>query len=261
MKLVIGWIYPKLMNVYGDRGNIIALTKRCEWRGIDVEIKYLDSPLSERELEECDLLMMGGAQDVQQKIVSQDLKKKKEYLAEKIEDGTPGIYVCGAYQFLGNYYKEADGTIIDGLGIFDLYTINPGKERLIGNIIADVNYVPTLNYVPTFHVGSSGQIAKLIGFENHGGRTYLGKNIKPLAKVIKGFGNNGEDGTEGAIYKNSIGTYMHGPMLPKNPKLADWLIQQALNKKYKTNVQLKALDDDLENKARAMIAKRLRVEI
>lgn len=247
MKLTIGWIYPKLMNVYGDRGNIIELTKRCEWRGIEVDLKYLDAPLSEIDLKVCDLLMMGGAQDVQQKIVAQDLKKKKKFLLEKIEDEIPGIYVCGAYQFLGKYYKEADGTVIDGLGIFDLYTENPGKERLIGNIVAIC--------VPTWNVGS------MIGFENHGGRTYLGAKIKSLAKVVKGFGNNGEDGGEGAIYKNSIGTYMHGPILPKNPKLADWLIEKALIKKYKTSLRLKPLDDDLENKARSAIAKRLRVEI
>ena len=256
MKLVIGWIYPKLMNVYGDRGNIICLTKRCEWRGIDVEIKYLDAPLSEKELKECNLLMMGGAQDVQQKIVSQDLKNKKKFLSEKIENGTPGIYVCGAYQFLGNFYKEADGTIIDGLGIFDLYTENPGKERLIGNLICQWSIVPSATLRT-----SNGQLSTLVGFENHGGRTYLGKDVKPFAKVIKGFGNNGQDQTEGAIYKNSVGTYMHGPILPKNPKLADWLIEQAINKKYKTEVQLKPLDDDLENKARAVIAKGLGVEI
>ena len=123
MKIIIGWIYPKLMNVYGDRGNIITLQKRCRWRNIKVEIKYLDSPLSEIELAKCDLLMMGGAQDEQQKIVSEDLEKKKKVLQNKIEDGTPGIYVCGAYQFLGKYYKESDGTIVEGLGIFDLQPI------------------------------------------------------------------------------------------------------------------------------------------
>ncbi len=250
MKLVIGWVYPKLMSIYGDRGNIIVLTKRCEWRGIDIEVKYLDAPLSEKDLSECDLLMMGGAQDEQQKIVSEDLKKKSKVLSEKIESGIPGLYVCGAYQFLGKYYKEADGSVIEGLGIFDLYTENPGKERLIGNLAAQT--------LLTTHYKLQ---TVLIGFENHGGRTYLGKNIKPFAKVLKGFGNNGEDGTEGAIYKNSIGTYMHGPILPKNPKLADWLIEQALNKKYKTKVYLKPLDDSLENKARSAIAKRLSIAI
>lgn len=248
MKITMGWIYPKLMNVYGDRGNIIALTRRCEWRNIDVEIKYLDTPLSVVELRTCNLLMMGGAQDVQQKIVASDLKKKKKYLAELIENEIPGIYVCGAYQFLGKYYKEADGTIIEGLGIFDLYTENPGNERLIGNLISQSS---------VFSLPSS----VLVGFENHGGRTYLGRDIKPLAKVLKGFGNNGGDGFEGAIYKNSIGTYMHGPILPKNPALSDWLIEKALERKYKKPMILKELDDSLEEKARDAIAKRLQIEI
>ncbi|MCL6096688.1 MAG: cobalamin biosynthesis protein CobQ [Patescibacteria group bacterium] len=255
--LNIGWIYPKLMNVYGDRGNIITLQKRCEWRDIEVETKYLDAPLLEEELEKCDLLMMGGAQDEQQEIVSRDLKKKSKALKSAIEKGIPGLYVCGAYQFLGNYYKEADGTEIPGLGIFDLHTINPGRERLIGNLIAN-----------------SDSFGHLIGFENHGGRTYLGKNIKPLARVIKGFGNNGDqpamqdgkalqagDKTEGAVYKNSIGTYFHGPILPKNPELADYLIKTSLKVKYKEDFELKKLDDSIAENARKVIAKRLSIAI
>ncbi len=242
MKLVIGWVYPRLMNVYGDRGNIIVLQKRCEWRDIEIEIKYLDAPLDEKELETCDLLMMGGAQDQQQKIVSEDLKKKTNSLEEAIEKGIPGLYVCGAYQFLGKYYREADGTEIPGLGIFDVHTINPGKERLIGNLAAE-----------------SEICGILVGFENHGGRTYLGKDVKPLAIVLKGFGNNAEDSSEGAVYKNSIGTYMHGPILPKNPMLADWLLNKALEKKYKKRVKLSPLDDSLEEKARESIFKRLNI--
>lgn len=242
--ITIGWVYPKLMNVYGDRGNIITLQKRCEWRDIDVEIKYLDAPLSEEELQECDLLMMGGAQDEQQEIVSDDLKKKSKTLKSAIEKGIPGLYVCGAYQFLGNFYKEADGAEILGLGIFDLYTINPGEERLIGNLSIQTDFV-----------------GNLIGFENHGGRTYLEKGIKPLGTIISGFGNNGEDKTEGAIYKNSIGTYFHGPILPKNPDLADYLIKKALELKYKTKIELKKLDDTYEEKARLTIAKKIKVAI
>lgn len=243
MKLIIGWLYPSLMNVYGDRGNITVLEKRSKWRGIETEIKYLDAPLSIEELRTCDLLMMGGAQDEQQKIVSEDLKMKKKFLSEMIENEIPGLYVCGAYQFLGNFYKEADGTEIPGLGIFDLHTINLGNDRLIGNI------------------ATSSDLGTLIGFENHGGRTYLGKNIKALAHVLKGFGNNGEDQNEGAIYKNSLGTYMHGPLLPKNPKVADFVISKALEVKYNERVELRPLDDSLEEKARESILKRLEVQI
>ena len=243
-QLTIGWIYPKLMNVYGDRGNIITLQKRCKWRDIEVETKYLDAPLLEEDLEKCDLLMMGGAQDEQQEIVSRDLKKKSKALKSAIEKGIPGLYVCGAYQFLGNYYKEADGTEIPGLGIFDLHTINPRKERLIGNLAVQTDFV-----------------GKLIGFENHGGRTYLGKNIKPLGAVVSGFGNNGEDKTEGAVYKNSIGTYFHGPILPKNPELADYLIKTSLKVKYKEDFELKKLDDSIAENARKVIAKRLSIAI
>lgn len=245
-QLTIGWLYPELMSTYGDRGNIIVLQKRCEWRGINVEIKKLDVGFMIDDLKKSDLLFMGGAQDRQQQIVSKDLKKKKDTLKQMIEDGVPGLYICGAYQFLGKYYREADGTIINGLGILDLYTENPGIgfSRLVGNTAARVL-----------------DNKMLVGFENHGGRTYLGKNVKPLGKVIKGFGNNGKDQGEGAIYKNSFGSYLHGPILPKNPTFADLLIKLALEKKYRRKINLSPLDDFLENKARNVIANRLSIRL
>lgn len=244
--LTIGWLYPELMSTYGDRGNIIVLQKRCVWRGINTEIKMLDLGFSITDLKKCDLLFMGGAQDKQQQIVAEDLLKKRDILEEMIENGIPGLYICGAYQFLGKYYREADGTIINGLGIFDLYTENPGVgfSRLIGNVAARV-----LN----------DKI--IVGFENHGGRTYLGKHIKPLGEVVKGFGNNGKDLTEGAIYKNSFGSYFHGPILPKNPFLADLLIKLALEKKYNSPTNLFRLNDSLEHQAHDAIAKRLNIKI
>jgi CobQ-like glutamine amidotransferase family enzyme len=245
--LTIGWLYPELMNIYGDRGNVTVLQKRCEWRQIETKVLRLDVGFKENELEKCDIILMGGAQDKQQEAVAEDLFAKAVVLNTAIEKGIPGIYVCGAYQMLGNYYKEANGNKIKGLGIFDFYTESPeqNSKRLIGNIIT---YSEKLNY-------------RLIGFENHGGRTYLGKNVEPLGKVIKGFGNNGEDKTEGAIYKNSIGTYLHGPLLPKNSLLADYLIKQALEIKFKIKVPLKKLEDNLENQAREAIAKRFSVAI
>lgn len=239
LTLVIGWLYPELMNTYGDRGNIIVLQKRCKWRGIKTEVKHLDPGFAINELKKCDLLLMGGAQDKQQEIVNIDLKRIKTVLSKMIEDGVPGLYVCGGFQFLGKYYKEADGKIIKGLGIFDLYTQNPGenKTRLIGNI--------TIKPTFTLHPSSLTLDPLIVGFENHGGRTFLGKNIKPLGKVLKGYGNNGDDGFEGAIFENSFGTYFHGPILPKNPQFADHLLALALKRKY-GKVELKTLDDSLE---------------
>lgn len=245
-KLTIGWLYPELMSTYGDRGNIIVLKKRCEWRGIKVDVINLDLHFNPNRLSQCDLFFMGGAQDRQQQIVADDLFKKKEALKKMIDDGIPGLYICGAYQFLGKYYRDADGTVINGLGILDLHTKNPGVSfsRLIGNVA-----VRLLN-------GKT-----IVGFENHGGRTYLGKSVKPLGKVIKGFGNNGEDQTEGAIYKNSFCSYLHGPILPKNPEFADLLIKLALEKKYGSPINLSPLNNSLENQARKIIAKKLDIKL
>jgi hypothetical protein len=268
-KLVIGWLYPELMSTYGARGNIIVLQKRCAWRGISVEIKRLDVDFDHKLLDVCDLLFMGGAQDMQQKIVAEDLMKKQEKLKQMIEDGIPGLYICGAYQFLGKYYKEADGTIIPGLDILDLYTENSGANhpRLIGNIVASLTDLRGRK-----HETSEVDAQTIVGFENHGGRTYLGKNVKPLGKVIKGFGNNGGDQTEGAVYKNSYGTYLHGPFLPKNPFFADYLIKLALEKKcgvsptcppkpWRRRISLPPLDDSLETKAHDAIAKKLNIKL
>lgn len=233
--LNILWLYPDLMSTYGDRGNIIVLTKRCQWRGIGVNI-------IENNIEKADLIFMGGAQDRQQKLVSRDLfSKKGEILRQKIEQGVPGLFICGAYQFLGHYYLPATGAKIPGLSIFDVYTRHFGleKARAIGNIVVDWNGV------------------KLVGFENHGGRTYLGKKVQPFAKVIKGQGNNGEDKTEGAVYKNAYGTYLHGPILPKNPEFADFLIQKAMEVKYKKEIKLTKLDDSLEHQAKTSLLEKI----
>ncbi|HCS79497.1 TPA: cobalamin biosynthesis protein CobQ [Patescibacteria group bacterium] len=245
MNLTISWFYPDLMSTYGDRGNIIVLKKRCEWRGIEVKIQEitLESPLS--QLGESDLLFMGGAQDRQQKLVSDDfLHKKAPVMKKMIEKNIPALLVCAAYQFAGHYYQPYQGEKIPGAGIFDLYTKHLGDQtkRQIGNVTAEL-----IN--SKFRIKNSKFGKIIVGFENHGGRTYLGKNIKPLAKVIKGFGNNGEDDYEGAIYKNAIGSYFHGPLLPKNPHLADLLIQKALEVKYQREIKLVTLNDELEFQA------------
>lgn len=246
MLLKIAWLYPDLMSTYGDRGNIIVLEKRLRWRGIEPIIKKIFISFPEEELKDCDLIFMGGAQDKQQQIVNRDLKKNKGKILKKmINQGIPGLFICGAYQFMGRYYKAADGTTIPGLGLFDFYTESPGLKfkRLIGNIVIQPS-IFTLN-------------TKFIGFENHTGRTFLGKDVKPFAEVIKGYGNNGKDKTEGMIYKNTVGTYLHGPILPKNIELADWLIEKALERKYKKKIVLKKLDDQLENMAREFIINKL----
>lgn len=236
-QLTIAWLYPELMSTYGDRGNIIVLSKRCEWRDIKVKVEKISIKTDTNTLSTVDLIFMGGAQDTQQEIVNKDLfDKKGKELKELIEDNIPGLFICGAYQFLGRYYKTAEGKNLPGLGIFPLRTENPGEKhpRLIGNIVTERN----------------GQ--KYVGFENHGGRTYLDDPHTAFSIVIKGFGNNGNDKTEGILYKNSIGSYLHGPILPKNPQLADWLIQKALEKKYNENITLTKLDDVLEEKANKM---------
>lgn len=233
MKLSIAWLYPDLMSTYGDRGNVVALQKRCQWRGIDAQVVPVTLESKVMSLMSCDLIFMGGAQDRQQKLVGEDfLKHKGPAVKEMVEKGIPALFVCAAYQFVGHYYKPYQGERIEGAGIFDLYTEHPGDQakRLIGNVVA--------------RLLDSGKT--IVGFENHGGRTYLGPKMKPLAKIIKGFGNNGEDGFEGAVYKNAIGSYFHGPLLPKNPYIADWLIAKALAVKYGKPLVLQALDDSLE---------------
>lgn len=258
--LTIGWLYPELMSTYGDRGNIIVLQKRCEWRGIDVKIERISIATNYKLLSTCDLLFMGGAQDTQQEIVNKDLfSVKGKALREKILEGTPGLYICGAYQFLGRYYKTADGIELPGLGIFPMFTENPGENhpRLIGNIIAEVKSsgfgVQSKNTNNQILITNN----LIVGFENHGGRTYLEDPTLAFAKVIKGYGNNGKDRTEGIIFKNSIGSYLHGPILPKNPQLADFQISKSLEKKYSEKIVLEKLDNSLENRARQFIIKRL----
>lgn len=245
-KLTIGWLYPDLMSIYGDRGNIMTLFHRGQERGITVTVKPISLYASLLELKSADILFMGGAQDRQQTIVAKDLETKKETLKEMIESGIPGAYICGGYQFLGKYYKEADGTKIEQLGLLDFYTEHPGEneKRCIGNVVIESAKL-------------TGESSLFVGFENHGGRTYLGEGVEPLGIVVKGSGNNGKDGTEGLIYKNTIGSYLHGPILPKNPEIADWLLTKALIKKYKIPIILESLDDTLENKARTSIIKRL----
>jgi hypothetical protein len=257
MELTLGWLYPTLMSTYGDRGNVICLQQRGRWRELDIKVVRLDLNATVTDFENIDLFVGGGAQDRQQEIVMRDLKgPKAQIFRNKIEAGTPGVFTCGSPQLLGHYYEPAYGQRIEGLGVFDMVSRHPGKDsdRCIGNIAFRLTASPLAQMIQA-RIGESPIV---IGFENHGGRTYLG-NVQPLGRVIVGNGNNQEDGYEGAFYGNAIATYAHGPLLPKNPFLADWLIETALELKYQQNIQLSALQDDLAHQARKAMFKRLEV--
>jgi CobQ-like glutamine amidotransferase family enzyme len=257
--LTIGWLYPELMSTYGDRGNIFVLQKRCEWRGINVTVLPITSETVNRELRTVDILFGGGAQDREQEIVMKDLFKKKTAITQLIENSVPALFVCGSPQLMGKYYEPSAGKRIEGLGIFDMETKHPGPldDRLIGNVVAKVYWENLGVHGSQFTVHSE----LIVGFENHGGRTVLGPNAKPFASVVVGNGNNGQDGTEGIVYKNAIGCYFHGPLLPKNPHIADHLIRKALEVKCQKEISLTPLDDELEFQAHHSIVKKLGVRI
>jgi CobQ-like glutamine amidotransferase family enzyme len=242
MDLKLAYFYPTLMNLYGDRGNVQVLTQRCLWRGIDlhtIEVGIGDTT----SLGDFDLAFFGGGQDKEQLKIGEDLSTTKaQNLKAAIQDGLVMLNVCGGYQLLGEYYRPLQGATLKGLSIFDLRT-EGGTWRAIGNIMVEAEL-------------ETGKKLALVGFENHSGRTYLGTGCRNLAKVLKGFGNNGEDGYEGARYLNCFGTYLHGPLLPKNPGLADYLISLALQRKY-GKTELSPLDDTLENQTRDYVLKRV----
>ena len=234
MIIKIAHLYPDMLNLYGDRGNIIALKNRMERRGIEVKVDKITMGQSFNS-DDYDILFVGGGQDFEQDVLLDDLKKGKDKeIKRAVENSKVFLAICGGFQMLGKYYKKYDGKMLEYLGILDFYT--QGKEeRLIGN-----------------YAFKTKEGIEIVGFENHSGRTYLGKDLQPLGKVIKGYGNNGEDGTEGVRYKNTFGTYSHGPILPKNSKFADLLISLAVKNKY-GDAELKPLDDELELKAQKQV--------
>jgi lipid II isoglutaminyl synthase (glutamine-hydrolysing) len=259
LELIIGWLYPTLMSTYGDRGNVITIERRAQWRGYNVKVVALDQNATVADIQTVDIIVGGGAQDRQQEIVMRDLQgAKAEAMRDKIENGTPGVFTCGSPQLLGKYYEPAMGKRIEGLGILDLVSVHPGEntQRCIGNLVIEV----TASRLARELEAMTGTKAYLVGFENHGGRTKLG-NVEALGRVVYGLGNNGEDGTEGAFYQNAIATYSHGPLLPKNPFVADWLIQTALRLKYQEDISLSPLDDSLALQARSAMFKRLKVSL
>ena len=240
--LTIGWFYPEELNLYGDRGNVEILVNRAKSRGFSAEVLEIDSntKMSSDYLEKINLVFMGGGPDLaQQQIYKDFLENKGSYLREFLEDGGVGLFICGSYQLLGNYYKSSDGAVLKGLGLLDFYTehTGSGRPRSIGNVVAEIN--ETLLADPYFK--SNNTIGNtLVGFENHGGRTYLSKGLNSLGTTHKKYGNNPKDTTEGVLYKNTVGTYLHGPLLARNPHLADFLIAKSLQ-----IPQLRKLDDSV----------------
>ncbi len=246
-ELNICHLYPDLLNLYGDRGNIIALKKRCEWREINVNIFNIS--LSDDFMSEnYDIVFLGGGQDFEQEIIQDDiLNKKADEIKNAVENNKVFLCICGGYQMLGKYYKTWDGKEIEFLGVLDLWTIG-SRNRMIGNFVFECEFLDCTN-----------ENNKIVGFENHSGKTYLGDSIKPLGKILKGYGNNGEDGYEGAIYKNVYCSYSHGSLLPKNPLLTDHLIAIALKQKYNEDIRLETLNDEFELLAHNKMIKRIGV--
>ena len=241
MNLKICHLYPDVLNLYGDTGNIICIKNRLSWRGIDVSVTNL--PIGETQsLADFDLFFLGGGQDFEQEVLLDDLHRGKDKsLVSAIEDGKTVLAICGGYQMLGNYYLNASGHRCDFLGAVDFYTVG-GAHRMIGNY--------------AFRCAEHSGDSIVIGFENHSGQTFLGEGVQSLGKVITGYGNNGKDRTEGVRYKNVFGTYSHGPVLPKNPEFCDYILFTALKRKYGT-CYLPQLDDAAENDAHHAMYRKL----
>lgn len=239
MKVKILHLYPDLLNLYGDKGNIECMRKRLVWRGIDAEVVTYTSLDNGLDLSDIDIVFIGGGSDREQKIVCNKLLEHKKKLKAYVEDNGVLVAVCGGYQLLGKYYKLKDETI-EGLDILDIFT-EQGKKRLIGNIVLKSDIIDE----------------EIVGFENHGGRTYIGKHT-PLGKVVYGYGNEEKTGYEGVVYKNVIATYLHGPLLPKNPALCDYILTNALRRKGKGVLCLEPLEDALEKTANEYIVNRFK---
>ena len=226
-------LYPELMNSNGERGNVIALARRCAWRGIEARVTPLGMGEA-LEAEEHDLYFLGGGRRREMELARQDLAGAKgDALRRAVEGGAALLSICEGFQLLGRSYPAPGGGGSPGISLFDAWTVG-GDARFVGDVAAECCL--------------EGARGTLVGFENHAARTYLGPACGPLAKVLRGGGNNGEDAYEGCVYRNAIGTYLHGPLLPANPRLADWLILRALRRRHDI-ASLAALDGALEEEA------------
>ncbi|MBR2067135.1 MAG: glutamine amidotransferase [Solobacterium sp.] len=240
MKIKIIWMYHTLMDLYGDKGNIEVLKTRCQKRGIDCIVDTCAIG-EDKNIDDYDLFFLGGGADKEQNMIFSDLIQRKESILEAMNHNTAFLLICGGYQLFGQYYKDQDGNIVDGLGFFDYYTESSDRDhRCIGDIAVETTM--------------DGDTFQVVGFENHGGQT---KDVnQPFARVLKGHGNIYKGEYEGFMNDTVLATYMHGPLLPKNPMVADKIILRALNKRHKVD-SLESINDDLENKAREVMLKRL----
>ena len=232
LEISIAHLYPKLLNIYGDFGNIVSIRKRSQDRGINVTLSEINVG-DDIDISKYDLYFIGGGQDKQQIEVAYELKKRESCLKEASQNMAVFLSICGGYQLFGKYYQPHEGDRLEGINLLDAYTI-AGNNRFIGNVTAQTTFLSP---------------ATLVGFENHSGLTYLEEGTEPLAKIVVGNGNNGEDKFEGARKNNVFGTYLHGSLLPKNPHFTDYLIKLALDNKYKDDIALSELDNELEFRA------------
>jgi CobQ-like glutamine amidotransferase family enzyme len=241
VKIVVGHLYPDYLNIYADRGNIAVLSRRADWRGHELEVRAISIGDSV-EPGDHDLLYIGGGQDREQALVAEDLVEKADGVRESAAAGAAILAVCGGYQLFGRSYRELHGAHLPGIGVFPFDTI-AGVTRMIGDVLVECELEP-------------GVRRTVAGFENHAGRTRLDPGAQPLGRVVAGFGNDGESGWEGCRVGRAVGTYLHGPLLPRNPWLADWLLAQALAHRTGEAPELEPLADDLEAEAHAVSARR-----
>jgi CobQ-like glutamine amidotransferase family enzyme len=241
MKIVVGHLYPDYLNIYADRGNIAVLARRAAWRGHELDVRALSLGDAITPGEH-DLLYIGGGQDREQELIARDLAEKGPAILAAVEHGAAVLAVCGGYQLLGRRYRDASGAELPGVGLFPHET-TAGSTRMIGDVLLECELEP-------------GTRRPLAGFENHAGRTRLDPGAEPLGLVVAGFGNDGSSGWEGCRVGRAVGTYLHGPLLPRNPWFADWLLAQALARKHGDPPVLAPLEDDLELQAQAVSMRR-----
>ena len=243
MKIVVGHLFPDYLNIYADRGNMAVLARRAAWRGHELEVRGLGADDEVRPGEH-NLYYIGGGQDREQELIAPALAAHGEALRSAAEAGAALLAVCGGYQLLGRFYRDQSGDELPGVGLFPLHTV-AGERRMIGDVLLECELEP-------------GERRTLAGFENHAGRTYLDEGAQPLGRVLAGFGNDGESGYEGCRVGRAVGTYLHGPLLPRNPWLADWLLAQAIAHRTGETPDFERLEDDLEAEAHEVSAARAR---
>jgi CobQ-like glutamine amidotransferase family enzyme len=241
VKIVVGHLYPDYLNIYADRGNLAVLARRAAWRGHELEVRAIRVG-DTVEPDAHDLFYIGGGQDREQALIAPDLAAKGRAIRNEIDDGAALLAVCGGYQLMGRFYRDQHGVEQPGIGLFPLHTV-AGERRMIGDVLLECEL-------------DAGSRHTLAGFENHAGRTYLDEGATPLGRVISGFGNDGASGYEGCRAGRAIGTYLHGPLLPRNPWLADWLLEQAIARKTGEAPRFEPLADTLEAEAHAISAAR-----